>query len=114
MQQRRETLLLEDSTSAASELMFLSLAGHGLKFSWQTLERSFLRLARHWLQGHFCVPSQVCDATQTGDIDPSPLRTSILVDYRLIQQRTQSYLLGYHTIWRDINLVRKRFFYILS
>ena len=87
------------------EAMFLGLAVHGLKYAYQVLERNFLKLARFWLQGHFCAPLPRSSATRTGSIDPSPCRTQLLVDYRLIQARTQSSMLGYHTIWRDINLV---------
>ena len=105
MQSRRETLSREDSTAANSERMFLGLAVHGLRYAYQALEKSFLKLARGWLQGHFCAPLPLSDVTPTGNIDPSPCRTQRLTDYRLIQTRTQSLMLGYHTIWRDINLV---------
>ena len=104
MQQKKETLWLEDSTSANSEHRFLTLGLCGLKSSYRELERNFLRLARVWLQGHFVVPSLHSSATPTGSIDPSPCRTNILVEYRLIQQLTQSSMLGYHTIWRDLNI----------
>ena len=104
MQQRMETLSLEDS-NAQCERRYLGMAAFGLRSSYLKLERSFLKLARHWLQGHFCVPLLVSEPTPIGDIDPSPLRTSTLVDYRLIQQRTQSLMLGYHRLWRDLELV---------
>lgn len=104
MRRRMETLSLED-LNAQCERRFLGMAEYGLRSSYLKLERSFLKLARFWLHGHFCVPSRHYAPTPTGDIDPSPCRTSTLVDYRLTQQRTQSLLLGYHTLWRDLELV---------
>ena len=104
MRRRRETLSREGWTWSHSENQFLILAESGLRSSFQSLEKSFLKHARGWLLGHFAAPLALSPAMRTGDIDPSPCRTQRLVDYRLTQADIQSCLLGYHTIWRDLEL----------
>lgn len=104
MQQKRGTLWQAGSTRMSSEFQYLVRALFGLSSSFAELETSFLKLAEGWRLEHSSAISPHSGVTPTGNIDPSPCHTQRLTVYRLRQQSFQNCLLGYHTLWRDLEI----------